>query len=205
MLRPEKPNECQSQQAGGDQCDGEALEALGALSLVDALTDGSEQDDSQSEAQAAGSTVDSAQQEVVAFLNVYQNNTQNGAVGGDQGQEHAQSLVQSGDKLLQEHFHNLNQGGNDQNEGNGLHVLQVQCHQNQVNTIANGRSQGHNEGNSHAHAQSGIDLLGNAHEGADTVELHQNKVLAQKGSNQDAQNFSHHYFAASFILFFFSR
>mgnify|MGYP007057699782 CR=1 FL=1 len=130
-------HEGQSQQAGGDQSDGETLEALGALGLVDALTDRGEQNDGQSKAQAAGSAVDHGQQEVVAFLNVYQNNTQNGAVGGDQRQEHAQSLIQGGNELLQEHLNHLNQSSDDQNEGDSLHIAQVKrLQQEQKNAAA---------------------------------------------------------------------
>ena len=80
-------------------------------------------------AQSAGSAVDHAQQEVVALLHVDQHHAQNGAVGGDQGQVHAQRLVQRGDALLQEHLHHLHDGGDDQNEGDGLHVVQSQLHQ----------------------------------------------------------------------------
>ena len=77
-------HEGQSQQAGSNQRNGEALKALGAVSLADALTNGGEQNDGNGKAQAAGSAVDHADQEVVAILNVDQNDTQNSTVGGDQ-------------------------------------------------------------------------------------------------------------------------
>ena len=49
----------------------------------------------------------------------------NGAVGGDQRQIHAQSLVQRRHVLLHDDLNQLNQHGDDQNEHDGLQVAQI--------------------------------------------------------------------------------
>src|SRR5699024_7471256 len=82
--------------------------------------------------------------------------------------------------------------------------FKIQGNENQVDAVAGGRGQGHDEGNGHAHAQGGVDLLGHAHEGADAVELHQDELLGQQSADENTQN-GFHYLAASFFLFFISR
>ena len=154
---------------------------------------------------AAGGTVDDTLQEIIACLHSHQRHAQHGAVGGDHGQEHAQSLIKGGDALFQEHFHHLHDGGDDQNEGHGLHILQIQSDQQQIHGPAGSGSQRHDEGDRHAHAQGGVDVFGNAHEGADAVEFDQNIVFRQHGAEKDAKQrvniVAVHYFAPSFFLF----
>ena len=66
-------------------------------------------------------------------------------------------------------------------------------------------SQGHDEGDCHAHTQGRVDFFGNAHEGADAVELDQNVVFRQHGAEKNAKEgidvVAVHYFAPSFFLF----
>ena len=90
------------------------------------------------------------------------------------------------------------------NESHSLHITQIQGHQHKfVNQPAGRGGQGHDEGDRHTHTQGGIDLLGNAHEGADAVEFHQDEVFAQQSGDDDTQD-RFHYFAASFFLFLLS-
>ena len=187
-LQAAEAHEGQSHQAGGDQRDGEALEGLGTVAgNLQLLADGGKQEDGQQEAQTTGDAVDHGPDEVVVILHVQQGDAQHGAVGGDQGQVHAQGGVQGGDVLLQEHFHELHQTGDDQDEGHGLHELQVQRDEDQVHQVAECGGQTHNEGHGRAHAHGGVDLLGHAQEGAAAQELGKDKVIGQDSAKRNGE------------------
>ena len=104
---------------------GQAAEGAGAEDLADA-GHGAQ---GQGEAQAAADTEHHALQEVVALLHVHQSCTQHGAVGGNEGQVDAQGLIKARHTLFQEHLHHLYDGGNDQNEGYGLHIFHFKRNQ----------------------------------------------------------------------------
>ena len=100
-------------------------------------------------AQTTGSAVDHTGQKAIAVLHIQQHHTQNSAIGGDQGQEHAQRLIQCRYGFFQEHLHHLHDGGDHQNKHHGLHVS-IGCAQQQIHRPACGRGQRHNKGNGHA-------------------------------------------------------
>ena len=166
------------------------------------LADSGEQEDGQQEAQTAGDTVDHRLNEVVAVLHVQQHNAQNCAVGGDQGQIHAQSGIQSGHGLLEEHLDELHQRSDDQNECHGLHVSQIQRDQDVlVHHKAHGGGQTHNEGNGHAHAHCGIHLLRNTQEGAAAQELGEDEVVCQDCAQRDRKQLKDFHYLLSSLSF----
>ncbi|MPM37273.1 hypothetical protein SDC9_83882 [bioreactor metagenome] len=165
-------HEGQSHQSRGDQGDGKAFKALGTVGKDVALTDAGKQHDRQQKAEASGNTVNHRLNEIKVALNVQQSHAQNGAVGGNQRQINAQCRIQGRHGLLQKHLDELHQGGNDENEHHSLHVQKVKLHQNVlVDDPRDGGGQTHDERHSDTHTHSGVQLLGNAKEGAAAEKL----------------------------------
>ena len=71
-----------------------------------------------------------------------------------------------------------------------------------VDRPVHGRGHAHDEDNGHAHAQCGLNFLGNAHEGADAQELGQDEVVDQDCAQCDRKQASDtfHYFATSLVF-----
>ena len=86
---------------------------------------------------------------------------------------------------MQEHFHKLHQRGDDQDKGHGLHKAQTLAVQKLVDGPVHSGGHTHYEDNCHAHAQSGFNLLGHAHKGADDQELGQDEVVNQNRAQGD--------------------
>ena len=51
--------------------------------------------------------------------------TKHSTVGSDEGQEDAQCLIEGGRHLLQDYLDHLHKSSNDQDEGDGLQILQA--------------------------------------------------------------------------------
>ena len=197
-------HESQRHQAGGHQADGEALHASGNLAAFQTLAHAGHQHDRQGEAQRGEGAVEHAVEQVVAFGHVQRGHAQHRAVGGDEGQIDTQRRVDGRHGLFQEHFHELNQRRNHQNEGDGLHVFQAQGHQNPgIDHVAEQRRNGHDEGNGHAHAGSGLHLAAHAQEGAAAQKLGENKVVYKYRAKGDSDDTAKHYSVTSFFTVFF--
>ena len=116
--------------------------------------------------------------------------SQNTAVGGDQGQINAQRVIQCNHVLLEEDLDELHQNSNDQNEHDGLQVAQTSRVQNEdLDGEGNGRCHEHDEDDGTGHTNRRIQLFGNAQERADTVELHQHVVVDQNHAEEDRSEF----------------
>ena len=88
--------------------------------------------------------------------------------------------------LFKNDLHDLNQHGNDQNEGDGLHELQMERNQQQrFDHVGEERGDGHNEGDGHAHSQRRLRFFGDAQERADAKELGHHEVVDQNAANDD--------------------
>ena len=59
----------------------------------------------------------------------HEGDTQDGAVRGDKGQENTQCLIKRRTHFLQHNLHHLHEGGDDKDECNRLHELDMQRHQ----------------------------------------------------------------------------
>lgn len=112
-------------QRSGKQSDGQALEALGSVDVLQTGTDTGKQYHCQHEAQTSTQRVHHRLYEVVVLSDVQYGYTQNSTVGGDQRQIYAQCLVQSRNILLEDGFYQLYQCGDNQNEYDGLQVSQT--------------------------------------------------------------------------------
>ena len=58
-----------------------------------------------------------------------------------------------------------------------------------IDGVAQGGGQTHHEGHGCAHTDSGVDLLGHAHKGADAQKLGEDKVIGQDSAKGDGQQF----------------
>ena len=177
-----------------NQGNGHALEGLRAAALVHLAAHAGEQHHGQQEAQAGAQGVEHGLGEAGAeagllhqvVVDVADAHAQHRAVGGDQGQVHAQGGVQGGDVLFQDDLHQLHQGGDDQDEHDGLKVFQLQAVEHEVlDGIGDGGGQQHHEDDGHAHAGGLVQLLGHAQEGADAQELGQHVVVHQDGRHDN--------------------
>ena len=181
-------HEGHSQQAGHDEGDGHALHPLGDVHHGQLLTYGSEDGESQAEAESGGNGKDDAGQEVrlkplsvVGALSHKDSYAEDGAVGGDEGQEDAERLVQCGRYLLQDDLHHLHEGGDDEDEGDGLQIDQVVLDQENLNEIGDNRGDGEHESHSSGHTKCGIHFLRHTEERADPEELREDDVIDEDG------------------------
>ena len=132
----------------------------------------------QQEADTGAQRIDHGLTEAVLFIDVQHGDAQHGAVGGGEGQVDAEGLIQRGNKLFEDHFHQLYQRGDDQNENDGLHIAQVVLIQQVgLDGPGGGGGQHHDEGHGKAHADGGIQLFGDAEERADAQRFGEDEVL----------------------------
>ena len=178
-LQAGEAHECKGDQACGDQRDGEAFKCLGIVGKLQALAHRGEQVDRQQEAKAAGDAVHHGSDEVVVVLHVEQHHAENGAVGGDQRQVHAEGRVERRHGLFEEHLDELHEARHHENEGDGLHVVKAELDEDDVHAVAERRGKAHDERNGKAHTDGGVALFRHAEERADTQELREDEVIRQ--------------------------
>ena len=177
---------------GSDQSDGQALERFGDIHVLHAAANACEEDHCQQETETGAQRIDHGLAEIVLLIDIEHRDTQYGAVGGDEGQIDAEGFIQWRQELLEGHFHQLYQRGDDQDEYDGLHIAQlVLIQQIGLDGPGGGGGQYHNKGNGDAHADGGIQLFGNAEERADTQSLGEDEVLRQNSRKQNDDHFFH--------------
>jgi len=122
-------HEGHGEDAGSDQGDGDTLHALGHSGELHLLADAGKDDERQGEADGNAGGIDNALQQVHVLLHNQDGHTKDGTVGGDEGQEDTQGLVEGGGNLLEDDFYHLDKAGYDEDVGNGLEVAQIEGHQ----------------------------------------------------------------------------
>jgi hypothetical protein len=126
------------------------------------------------------------------LLHVQKGDAQHGAVGGNQGQEDAQYPVQERTGLAHDHFGELHQGRDHQDETEGRQVFQPQRPQKPgAEQVARYRCEGQYEHRGHRHADGPLELVGDSHEGAQAQESNQYKIVRQYGADQNQEIFGH--------------
>ena len=128
-----KAHERQGQETCGDQGNGHALNTFGNAYEAELLAQAGKDDERKGEAQSGGQGIDDAGEEVgfealtvIGAIGYEDGHTEDAAVGGDQGKEHAQRLIERGRELLEHDLDHLHQGGNHEDEDDGLQILQVE-------------------------------------------------------------------------------
>ena len=114
----------EGKESGSDKHDGYALHALRDVNQRHLLAKTSEHRQSQSETDGRREGIDHALQQREVFLDNEDGHTEYSTVGGYQRQEDTQCLIKGGRHFLQDNLHHLHQGGDDEDEHNGLQVLE---------------------------------------------------------------------------------
>ena len=197
-------HESQREQTGREHDDGHAAHALGNVDQLELFAHAGKDGQGQSEANGCGEGIDDGLQQVEVLLDDQNGYTQHGAVGGDERQEDAQGLIERRRDLLEDDFDHLHQGGNDQDEGDGLQILQSEGVEHiGLNEPRNDGGQRHDEGNGCRHAQRGVDLLGHAEERTDAEELRQDDIVDEYRANENQDIFhSCRYFVITLFRYY---
>ncbi len=129
---------------------------------------------------------------VVAVGDIEQRHAEHGAVGGDQRQVDAERLLQGRRGLGDDHFGQLDDGRDGDDEGQRAQVFQPEWNEQVVvDDVAGAGGQGQHEGRGGTHAVGCFQFLGNAHEGAKTENLHQHDVVDQHRADEDEEIVAH--------------
>ena len=92
-------------------------------------------------------------------MDVEQGETEDRTVCRDQWQEYSKRLVKGGGGLFKEYFNELNQGGNDQDEHDGLEEAQPHEDEQSVEQPCDDARQNHDEYNGQGHADCRVYLF----------------------------------------------
>ena len=109
-------HEGESHDTSHEKSDRSALHGLGHTAGLKAFTHASHKDQGQQEARTRGKGVDEGVDEAQFIALNHEGNTHHTAVGGDEGQEDTQRGVQGGNGLFEEHFHELHQRRDDEED-----------------------------------------------------------------------------------------
>ncbi len=193
VVHAAEAHEGHGEEAGGDEGDGHALHAFGYVGQCQLFAETGEDYQGQTEADGgaqgkpnAGEQIGIHAGTVVGAFGHENGYTQDAAVGGDQGEEYSQGLIQGGADFLQDDFHQLHQGCNDEDKGNGLQILQAEGIQHvRLQQIGHQGGQCQHEGHGCTHAHSGVHFFADKEEGADAEELAQDDVIDKDGGDED--------------------
>ena len=172
-------HEGEGQEACGDEGDGHAVHAFGYAHEAELLTQTGKDDERESKAEGGGQGEDDAGEEIglktlgiVGAIGYEDGHTEDAAVGGDQGEEHTQRLIERGGEFLEHDLDHLHEGSDDEDEDDGLQVLQAEGVEHpHLQQVGHDGGDDEHEGHGQAHALGGLYFLGYAEEGADAQEL----------------------------------
>ena len=117
------------------------------------LTKSCKEHHGEQEADACGESIDDAFEQVVVLLNDEDGHTEDAAVGGDEGKEHAECLIEGGHGLLENHLNHLHQGCNDKDECNRLKIFESKGVEHiDLNEVGHDSGNDQDGGHCHAHA-----------------------------------------------------
>ena len=178
-------HEGQGEKACYDEGDGHTVHAFGDAHEAELLAQTGKDDERQGKAEGGSQGVDDAGEEVglealavIGAIGYEDGHTEDAAVGGDEGKEHAQRLIERGGELLEHNLDHLHQGGNHEDEDDGLQVLQVEgVEYPHLKQVGDDGGDDQHKGYGKAHALGGLDLLGHAEERTDAQELRQHYVV----------------------------
>ena len=104
--------------------------------------------------------------------------TKHSTVGGDKRKEDTESLVKGWRHFLQHNLNHLNQGCDDEDERQGLQILQAKRIEHvDLQKIGDDGCQCQHESYCSSHSQGGVYFLGYSKEWADTQELRKDDIV----------------------------
>ena len=185
-------HEGHSEDAGGDKGDGNALHRGGELGARKLLADPSEDHEGEREANRDGDGVDDTLQERVFLLDDEDGDPEDAAVRRDEREEDAEGLVECRGHLLQDNLDHLHESGDDEDEGDGLHIDHVEGLEDELLQEEGAhRRECQDEGHGSTHTEGGIDLLRDTEEGADAEELREDDIVDEDRRNEEEEIVSH--------------
>ena len=189
--------------ASGDERDGNALHRGGKLGARKLLTDACKDHQGERESDSDGDGVDDTLQERVFLLDDEDGDPEDAAVRRDERQEDAEGLVERRRYLLQDDFDLLHQGGDDEDEGNGLHIDHVEGLEDELLQEEGAhRRECQDEGHGGTHTEGGIYLLRDSEEGTDAEELREDDIVDEDRRNEEEEIVSHKVYFFALSLFF---
>ena len=117
-------HEGKTEESGCNHHNGYALHTLRNADQCLLLTNAGKDDESQDKAEGCRERINHTLQEIVVLLDNQDGYTQHSTVGSNQRQEDAKCLIKRRRNLLENNLYHLNQGGNHEDERQGLEILQ---------------------------------------------------------------------------------
>ena len=196
-------HEGHSEDTGRDEGDGNAFHRGGQLGAGELLADASEDHEGEREADSDGDRVDDALQQRVFLLDDEDGDPEDAAVCRDEREEDAESLVECRRYLLQDDLDHLHEGGDDEDEGDGLHIDHIEGLKDELLQEEGAhRRERKDEGHGSAHTDSRVYLLRDAEEGTDTEELREDDIVDEYRRNEEEEIVSHEIYFFALSLFF---
>src|SRR5690606_32725322 len=202
QLHAGERHEAQRHQADGDEGDAQALQPFRHIAVLELLADACQQRDGQRPGEARADAVDHALGEVVVTLHHEQGATHDGAVHGDQRQEHAEGVVERRHVLVEQHLEDLHDGGDhadvaEQAEEGQVHLGQTgpaqraRLEQVGIDQVVGRHGDGlyHHHGDTQAYRR--LHLLGDGDEGTHAEEERQGHVLDEHRLDEQADVMLH--------------
>ena len=167
------------------------------------LADASEDHEGEREADSDGDRIDDALQQRVFLLDDEDGDPEDAAVRGDEREEDAEGLIECRRYLLQDDLDHLHEGGDDEDEGDGLHIDHVEGLEDELLQEEGAhRRECQDEGYGGTHTECGIYLLRDAEEGTDAEELREDDIVDEYRRNEEEEIVSHEIYFFALSLFF---
>ena len=189
--------------AGGDEGDGDTFHRGGELGARELLADPSEDHEGERESYSDGDGIDDTLQERVFLLDDEDGDPEDAAVRRDEREEDAEGLVECRGHLLQDDLDHLHEGGDDEDEGDGLHIDHVEGLEDELLQEEGAhRRECQDEGHGGTHTEGGIYLLRDTEEGTDAEELREDDIVDEDRRNEEEEIVSHKVYFFALSLFF---
>src|SRR3989344_5651810 len=202
QLYARERHEAQRHQSDGDEGDAKPLQTIRHVAVLELLANTRQQRDRQRPGQAGAHAVHHALAEVVVALDHEQRATHDGAVHGDQRQEHAQRVVQAGYVLIERHLENLHDGRDHTDVAQQTQEAQVHFRQAGpgqrtaleqvgVDQVVGRYGDGLHHDDRDTQTDGGFHLLRDRDEGTHAEEERQGHVLDEHGADEQADVMLH--------------
>ena len=196
-------HEGHGEDAGGDEGDGDTLHRGGELGARKLLADACEDHEGEREADSDGDRVDDTLQQRVFLLDDEDGDPEDATVRRDEREEDAEGLVECRGYLLQDDLDHLHEGGDDEDEGDGLHIDHVEGLEDELLQEEGAhRRECQDEGHGGTHTEGGIYLLRDTEEGTDAEELREDDIVDEDRRNEEEEIVSHKVYFFALSLFF---
>ncbi len=166
VVNTAEAHECHSEETGYDEGYGSSLDTSGDVHHLELFADACEEGQGEAEADGCAYSIDNSGNQVrfeslgvVCALCHEDGNAEDAAIGGDERQEYAESLIERWRHLLQDNLHHLHECSDDKDEGDGLEIYQVVGLKQFLYEIGYDGGYGEHEGYRSTHAKRSVNLL----------------------------------------------